>query len=236
MKAFPVVHINEVETAISQAQLALDMGSDGVYFIDHQDRDPRDTVLRAYGGLLTNTPDVFVGVNLLGSTVKQAYDILLESLNNGLIPRMPNALWCDDIRDSGTADLAELDEFRRSEPELANITLMGGIAFKYTPNYTSDPDRAAAEAKELEPYVDVVTTSGRGTGTAPDAEKIHAMKSVISKPLAVASGLSASNLHLFEGIVDQMIVGTSIETHVYSGIFNTDALEELLSAAHVQRN
>ena len=232
MKAFPVVHINDVETAIAQAELALDMGADGIYFIDHQDRDPRDTVLSAFSGLLTARPDVVVGVNLLGTTVKAAYEILLESLEMGQIPRMPDALWCDDLRDSGTADLDELDEFRNSDERLAGITLMGGIAFKYTPNYTSDPQRAATEAQELERYVDVVTTSGRGTGTAPDAEKINAMKAVISKPLAVASGLSAENLHLFEGIVDQMIVGTSIETHVYSGIFNTDALKQLLDAAH----
>ena len=60
-----------------------------------------------------------------------------------------------------------------------------------------DVGKAARIAAE---YVDVVTTSGPGTGQAADRDKIQAMKEVLgSNPLAIASGITAQNIGDYYG-------------------------------------
>jgi len=54
-------------------------------------------------------------------------------------------------------------------------TYFGGIAFKYQ---MPDPDPAGSAAIAVR-LMDVVTTSGTKTGSAPDIEKIRSMKEAI---------------------------------------------------------
>lgn len=122
--------------------------------------------------------------------------------------------------------------YKADHPELAGVALLGGVAFKYTPSYTDDPVGAAAAARELEPFVDVVTTSGPGTGMSPQPEKLAAMKHAIGKPLAVASGIGPDNIHGYAGTVDQILVASSVETQPYSGIFDVAMLAEFITIAH----
>ncbi len=72
--------------------------------------------------------------------------------------------------------------YKAERPELAGVALLGGVAFKYTPSYTADPIAAATAVREMEPFVDVVTTSGSRTGMSPQVAKIAAMKHAIGKP------------------------------------------------------
>ena len=61
------------------------------------------------------------------------------------------------------------------------------------------------------PYVDVVTTSGEGTGLAPDISKIRGMKTAISRhPLAVASGITPENVEEYLPYVDCFLVATGV--------------------------
>lgn len=44
MRVYPVVHINTPEVAVEQATLAIELGADGVYLIDHQGYEEQQLV------------------------------------------------------------------------------------------------------------------------------------------------------------------------------------------------
>ena len=57
-----------------------------------------------------------------------------------------------------------------------------------------------------------MTTSGPGTGQAPTVDKIRRMKEALGPqtPLAIASGISSSNVEAFLPHADCFLVGTSL--------------------------
>ena len=59
--------------------------------------------------------------------------------------------------------------------------------------------------------MDVVTTSGPGTGWSASVEKIGAMKEALGDfPLAIASGVTPENVTDYLGIADCFLVATGI--------------------------
>ena len=59
--------------------------------------------------------------------------------------------------------------------------------------------------------MDVITTSGSGTGKSPSLEKIQLMRSYIGDtPLAIASGITPENKSMFTDLVDYLLVASSI--------------------------
>jgi predicted TIM-barrel enzyme len=59
--------------------------------------------------------------------------------------------------------------------------------------------------------MDVITTSGPGTGKPPTVEKIKEIRSYIgAKPMAIASGINSENKKLFENLVDYYLVASSL--------------------------
>lgn len=229
VEIYPVVHINDSAEAVRQAHLALDSGSDGIFLIDHLNKNNR-TLFETYQALVQDSPDVFIGLNMLTTPVAgMALDELNMALEDGEISRLPDGLWFDDAR---LLPVMALEAMQRN-PRLARVRLLGGAAFKYTAYYTDEPDEAARQAAFVAPLVDVVTTSGRGTGKPPSPQKIQSMKQTIGEaPLAIASGVSVDNLHEYAGAVDQLLVSTSVEVEPYSGIFEPAKLKELIEAAH----
>jgi predicted TIM-barrel enzyme len=83
----------------------------------------------------------------------------------------------------------------------------GGVAFKYQRPVAD----LAAAARIASRYMDVVTTSGPGTGQAADVEKIHAMKAALGDfPLAIASGITPENVSQYLPCSDCYLVATGI--------------------------
>lgn len=229
IEVFPVVHVQSEQQAVEQTDIALSAGADGVYLIDHGS-GVRGGLLTAYNAVAEAQPDAFIGLNFLnlGSGFK-SYRYLRDSFDSAEINRLPNGVWVDNAE----YDRAELKELRASDERLQTISYLGGTAFKYTSGFTEDPAKAAKAATEMAPYVDVVTTSGAGTGTPPTPEKIHAMKQAIGEqPLAVASGIDIDNISQFKGRIDQVLVASSVETVPYSGVFDKDKLQAFIDSAH----
>lgn len=230
VEIFPVVHVNDISQAVEQSGMAFEMGANGVYLIDHHNSFSPEPLKTAFNKVATQYPDSFIGLNLLQHrSAARSLAFLHSRLHSGSLTRLPDGLWAD-VADR---EKQEFLDMRHEFDELANIRYLGGVAFKYTSTFTDDPERAAAEATRLAPFVDVVTTSGQETGMAPSSEKIQAMKAAIgSKPLAVASGISADNLADYNGNIDQLLVSSSIETRPYSGVFDPTKLRELIDVAH----
>lgn len=228
-EVYPVVHINDLRQATEQSAVALERGADGIYLIDHHSGDT-NLLFNAFNAVSRLHPEAYVGINALCAPT--SYDIFLmmqRALSRGKLRRYPDGAWVDDA----TPNARETSRLRLMDPELGKIRYLGGVAFKYTPFATNDPMVAAREAVRLRYSVDVVTTSGPGTGVPPSPEKIAAMKESIGKqPLAVASGVSIENLADYDGNIDQLLVATSIETEPGSGIFDRAKLHDLVQMAH----
>jgi len=145
-------------------------------------------------------PDQWIGLNFFGLAP-------LPSL--GLVPPTASGLWVGDagvIEDAGEQPTAA--EFSALRADRGwNGLYFGGVAFKHQ-RPVKDVAAAAAAAK---PFVDVVTTSGPGTGQPPQVDKIAAMRQALgSHPLAIASGISPANIGSYARDADYFLVATSV--------------------------
>jgi predicted TIM-barrel enzyme len=193
-----VLHLKNDELAVEQAKVAMTNGADGLFLIDHGRTSKR--LLLSYQKVRAALPNAWIGINFLDASPAEAVS---------LIPGDAQALWIDDGGiDEANKDQPLAQELYRKLCQLRpGVLLFGGVAFKYQGPVAS-PARAASLAVSC---MDVVTTSGAGTGEAPDIDKIKAMKKAIgTHKLAVASGLSAENAKEFAPYVDCFMVATSI--------------------------
>jgi predicted TIM-barrel enzyme len=230
IEVYPVIHIKDTQQAVDQAGVAFEAGAAGVYLIDHESGGQPDKLVSAFNEVVWSWPDSFVGVNLLQPrSGYNVFSFILSHIQDGSLARLPNGVWVDDA----DREHAKLTELRHEVAELDYISYLGGVAFKYSAGYTDQPDKAAQLAAQMAPEVDVVTTSGPGTGVPPSPDKIHAMKQAIGdKKLAVASGIDSQNIANYRGSIDQLLVATSIETEPYSGIFIPAEVVRLIDAAN----
>ena len=85
------------------------------------------------------------------------------------------------------------------------------MAFKYQRD-VEDIEQAAEIAAG---YMDVVTTSGKGTGYAAAPEKIKRMKKALGNhPLAIASGITPENVTDYLNHSDCYLVATGISSRI----------------------
>lgn len=241
IEIFPVVHIinGNVDKAVCQGDLAIKNNADGVFFIDHENAFINTKPLYdSCNQLKSEYPDKFVGLNILGlSPINATLEIGYaqdRQHNNLWLP--PDGLWVDNMRSDAFPETAMdyLNERRElDDPRFRLLKLIGGVAFKYTMEFTEDPYLAQMQAIDLMETVDIIVTSGSATGMAPSVEKLSAMKSAIAdKLLAVASGISYENMERYAGIVDQILISTSVETFPKSGIFEPIILKKTIEKAH----
>lgn len=229
VEIFPVVHIQNSAQAVEQAGIALEAGANGVFLIDHKSANA-SALLAAYQSVYEAYPENFIGLNFLHFQHSlDTFKYLNTAFRKEYIGRLPNAVWADDVHRCRE----ELYQLRERNDELKNIKYLGGIAFKYSRTYTDKPVSAALETSILAAYVDVVTTSGPGTGMPPSLDKIKSMKRAAGdKPLAVASGVSSENIEKFKPYIDQLLVASSIETRPLSGEFDKEKIKTLVELAH----
>lgn len=229
IEVYPVVHINDMRVAIEMTGVARDLGACGVYLIDHRSYTPAN-LLRTFSLARKEYSGFFLGINALCmDSSYRVFSMLHERSQLDLEPgELPDGIWVDDAYETREEALS----LRQANPLLATIRYLGGVSFKYTPRFSDNPVDSAAQACEMKEYVDVVTTSGTGTGRPPSPDKIAAMKEAVGEaPLAVASGVSVDNIASYSGNIDQLLVASSIETSQYSGVFDEKKLSDLIQAA-----
>ncbi len=199
-----VIHVKDIKQAVENANIAFGEGADGVFLISHN----RDLWLlyMSYLNVSNEHRGKWVGLNLLsGAPLPQIIDFAEGRLIKGL--------WFDSIgyEEENELPVKMVEEMRNYQISTgaSNILIFGGVAFKYQ-SHVKDPAKAAAL---VAPHVDVVTTSGDGTGIAAPVDKIKAMKEAIGEhPLAIASGISPENIDLFKPYADCFIVASAISS------------------------
>lgn len=194
----PVIHVVTSEQALRNVDIAVEAGADGAFLINHE--VSADDLLTIHAGILNAHPHFWIGVNCLGLEQTEVF----SRISNGV-----KGVWADD---------AMIRENEKAQPDAGRVLALrrernwdgvyfGGVAFKH-----QRPVNDLASATQLAaPYVDVVTTSGAGTGEAASPEKIRIMKAVLGEfPLAIASGITPENVAKYLPIADCFLIATGI--------------------------
>ena len=95
MKVYPVVHINDSNTAQKQGELSLELGADGIYLIDHNGEV--DTIFETLRKIRFTYPDSFIGINLLGHLTDKVYERIDRMFKEESEAILPNAVWVDNV-------------------------------------------------------------------------------------------------------------------------------------------
>lgn len=194
----PVIHVETQDQALRNVLIARDAGADGVFLINHG--MPDANLLAIHASVATVHPDWWIGVNCLGLS---PYEVFTK-----ISPKV-RGVWVDN---------AGINETQQDQPEpkrvlMAQHTLapdclyFGGVAFKYQRHVENLESACQLAAR----FMDVVTTSGPGTGEAADVEKIQRMKAALGpQPLAIASGITPENVGGYLPFADCYLVATGI--------------------------
>ncbi len=209
---FPVIHVVDYEQAYRNTAIALDNGGDGVFLINHMSGGAK-RLIEIYTRIRQQFDQEWIGLNFLGVKLEDVFD---------LVPKDANGLWtdtaCIQVENGKKQTRAATFQLQR---QYWDGIFFGGVNFKYRRSYNSDPFISAQLAM---PYVDIITTSGEGTGFEPNLQKIQTMRSAIGNhPLANASGIDAKNIHKYLEYLDAFLVSTGIS------IKNTDELDPVLT-------
>jgi hypothetical protein len=195
----PVIHVVSQEQTLRNARVARDGGADGAFLLGHG-RVGDEELLQIHQAVAAQMEGWWLGVNCLSFSVEEVFRRMRDRVAG---------VWIDD---------ALIDERSDEQPAAARIAAVqkevgwkglyfGGVAFKYQ-RPVRDPARAARLAA---PWLDVVTTSGPGTGEAADPEKIRVMKEAIGDhPLAIASGVTPENVTDYLPYADCFVSATGV--------------------------
>jgi len=193
---FPVIHVATYDQAIRNAEVAFDAGADGVFLINHSVSSAE--FLEIHSQVTSQLAGRWIGVNCL--------DLEPVDVFGQITPRA-DGVWTDN---------AEIDEASMPQPKAQEVVeardetgfsglYFGGVA------YQRRVDNLRAAAAKAADYMDVVTTSGPGTGQAAHVEKIAVMKDALGeRPLAIASGITPDNVTDYLPCSDAYLVATGI--------------------------
>ena len=224
MPILPVVHHLDDDLAEAQFELALECGADGAFLISHHGRDRKITALASR--LASKYGAEKIGINLLTRSFADAYE---DARKAGV-----GMIWSDAPGIHGPWATSEARAVgQRAKADGAPL-VFAAVAFKYQ---RPEP-RADAAARTAHDLGFIATTSGAGTGIAPDPSKIGAMRAALGPgvPLAIASGMAAWNVALYvrdvEGpLATHFLVSTAVSADEHR--FDPAKLKAFVVAATV---
>lgn len=199
-RVFPVIHAVTEEQVAQNAKIAADAGADGVFVINHGFA-PAELV-PLIDVALKHIP--WVGANFLGLGPVSAMQLIADRAQG---------LWTDNAR---------IDDESEDQPHAQAVLdlrqervwdgeYFGGVAFKYQ----QQPKSVYQAALKAASYMDVVCTSGPGTGQAAHLDKIRSMREALDDwmckaRLGIASGVTPDNVENYLPYVDDYLVATGI--------------------------
>lgn len=194
-RVFPVIHLTDEHGLHESCAMSRELGAAGVFLINMGNSEIRTQ--DAVKIVQASFPGLWLGANFLGLSVFSATVRAMELKLQGV--------WSDYGVTPGRAP-----EFNaKNHP---GIETFCAAAFKtqarVKPQEYADVAMIAAEV------MDVVTTSGPGTGRAADLDKLAVMSTAVhsvDSRLAVASGVSPDNAAAQLEYVDDVLLATGIE-------------------------
>jgi len=206
-KIIPVIHIQNEHQVLINIERCRVQGIKSFFLICHDyGFEAIDRLVNVASVVDMVFDDLWLGVNFLQLQNKGA----VKKINDR--DMRVDALWCDSgliIGPGQYEEAKQLSEQLKAGKRSQNAIYFGGMDFKYQKAIRFQ-DRREVYAEAVK-YIDVITTSGDGTGKAPTAVKLAAIREMIgSHPMAVASGASADNREMMEKYADYILVATSI--------------------------
>lgn len=196
-KVYPVIHFLDRATAFAEAAKAIQANADGIFLISHKGDD--DELLTVACAIRDQHPTLPVGVNFLTK----------DGLESTILARRANLpmVWGDDVGvdSKGFTDLG-LSVRAQKCVSRDKLDVFASVAFKYR-SFEPNPELAAKNALSAG---FIPTTSGSGTGSAPDLSKIVAMSKATGGVLAVASGMTPENIGSFAPYLSHILVATGV--------------------------
>lgn len=181
----PVIHVVSENQVLENVKICVDSGIKKVFLINHA--VSTTDLIKCSITVKSLFPNLWVGINMLGIPTRTCVGIELTL----------DGLWCD-----ASITPKELAQYRRFSG-----LFFGGLAFKYQPQ-PKDLKKACEDAIVT---TDVATTSGIGTGIPADIEKIKSIRKYLGDhPMAIASGVSVKNIDSYKGVVNYLLVASSI--------------------------
>jgi predicted TIM-barrel enzyme len=194
----PVIHVSALSQALRNVEVARNAGADGVFLINHSMHWPE--LLKIHSAVADAFPGWWIGVNCLGLGAKEVFTHVSNQVSG---------VWTDNaaIEEDEIDQRVANDVLQVKAKARWDGLYFGGVAFKYQ----APVDDLAKAAKIASRYMDVVTTSGSGTGKAADIGKIKKMKDALGAyPLAIASGITPENVVDYLPVSDCYLVATGI--------------------------
>ncbi len=212
----PVIHVTDIEQVERNIRLALFEGVHGIFLINHDfGVEPFLPIVRQ---ARQSFPDLWLGLNFLAVTGRDAFPVLGDLETNGC---PIDAYWADDARiDERTEKQIEAEEIAGIRRNSGWSGLyFGGTAFKK--QRPVEPANYEKSAQIAAGYMDVVTTSGIATGHEADLNKIDDFRrGAGDHALALASGVTPENVEQYRQI-DCLLVATGINRD--GDFYNIDA-------------
>lgn len=197
----PVLHVKSEQQVIKNLTLLLNYNIKKVFIIGHDGPFTKAENL-LYILSIVKKMNFWCGVNFLGYNTA---DILKKYDENSF-----DALWYDNSF-AGIDDCKTKNIYDIKNQYAPNVKLFGGVAFKYC----EQPKDLKEACNIAIKYMDVVTTSGEGTGIAANKNKIEAMCSYIGEhKIGIASGITPENINDYP--VDYFLVSTGISKDFYN--------------------
>ena len=214
----PVIHVLDNEQAETNTKLAIEGGCPGVFLINHD--FSVDEFLPIIRHVRQKFPDIWLAVNFLAVTGKDAFPVLGKLAKEGTLV---DGYWADDARIDEFASVVsqtEADEILKIKRESGwDGMYFGGTCFKKQREVF--PEHYATSAQLATHFMDVVATSGIATGHAADLGKIETFRKACGDtPIAIASGITPQNVHQYAGLVDCLMVATGI--NIQDDFYNID--------------
>lgn len=196
-RLYVVIHVKTESQALQNAEIAFDNGADGIFLINHSISCV--CLVEIYKVIRAKYPDEWIGLNMLELTAREAMKHL---------PSDADGLWTDNAEINENGDNSEPREwFRQFETTHPVTQYFGGVAFKYQRKVV-DLEAAVRAAADC---MDVICTSGAGTGVAAELDKIRRMNSGNENiQLAIASGITSENIADYLPYADCFLVATGI--------------------------
>lgn len=225
----PVIHVQDAAQTLGNVEVALGEGVQGVFLINHD--FPHSELLPVIQVVRRRFPALWLGVNFLGVTGDDAFPVLGRLAAEDVAV---DAYWADDAcidEHAGAQTRAQSIDRARTASGWEGL-YFGGTAFKKQ-REVSPRDYADAAAIATR-HMDAVTTSGVATGQAAGLAKIDAFRRGCGEAaLALASGVTPENVHLYAESVDAVLVATGI--NVDGDFYNIDARRLRMLVSHARR-
>ena len=188
-----VVHVKDEKQAIEQTKIVLDNNADGVLLINHGGGHSYKQLIEIYKAVRETHKSSWIGLNCLDLSPKNVFKV---------IPMDVDGIWADNAKINEMFPIQlEANIIQKSRLESGWQGLyFGGIAFKYQRPVT-DLKKATEIASN---YMDVVTTSGEGTGVSAKVSKITQMAEYLrnitknNARLGIASGITPENIEEYK--------------------------------------